>query len=173
MSLTGRIRQTRLTMPKNRIDEAEFAEIAKRLGVPQSEVRRAVYSFFGVIVRESRNLPFDDSTRIYTKERFDDFVKVRNIPYIGRIGPVYSRYLKWRGNEAKNQSQVKRSDYRNGLSQDEIENIAADVLSGNTPAPVKKKRGIDLYNRIWMMGRVGKRMARQVIKKEETNGIQD
>lgn len=158
-------------MPKNKIEEADFSKIAKEFGVPVSEVRRAVYSFFGIIVRESRNLPFDNPTRIYKKERFDELVKVRNIPYIGRIGPVYSRYLKWRGNEAKNQPQVSRSEYRSRVSQDDIENMAAEILSGKTPSPVEKKKAKEIYNRIWMVGRVGKRLARQVIPKEEENGI--
>lgn len=160
-------------MPKNRIEESDFASIASELGIPASEVRRAVYSFFGVIVRESRNLPFDDSSRIYTRDKFDDLVKVRNIPSIGRIGPVYSRYLKWRGNEAKKLSQVNRSDCRDKVSQSDIENMAADILSGKTPSPVEKRKVNERYNRIWMIGRVGKRLARQVIKKEEENGIQD
>lgn len=156
-------------MPKNKIEDAEFLRIAQQLSIPVSEVRRAVYSFFGIIVRESRNLPFDNPNRIYTKDRFDDFVSVRNIPSIGRIGPVYSRYLKWRGNEAKNQTQVSRSDYRAGISQDEIEHIAAEILSGKTPSPVKKQKATERFNRIWMIGRVGKRAARQVVPKEETD----
>lgn len=159
-------------MPRNKIEDAEFAKIAKQLGIPVSEVRRAVYSFFGIIVRESRNLPFDNPNRIYTKDRFEDFVKVRNIPSIGRIGPVYSRYLKWRGNESKNQTQVSRSNYRSGVSQDEIEHMADEILSGRSPSPVVKKRAIERFNRIWMIGRVGKRMARQVVPKEETD-VQD
>lgn len=158
-------------MPRNKIEESDFSSIARELGVPVSEVRRAVYSFFGIIVRESRNLPFDDSTRIYTRERFDDLAKVRNIPSIGRIGPVYSRYLKWRGNEAKNQTQVNRSDCRARVSQSEIEAIAAEALSGRTPHPVVKQKLTESYKRIWMIGRVGKRLARQAIQKEEENGI--
>lgn len=154
-------------MPKNRIEDADFQYISRTLGIPVSEIRRAVYSFFGTITREARALPFDDASRIYTKERFADFVKVHNIPSIGRIGPVYSRYLKWRGNEAKNQTQVPRSDYRAGISQDEVEYIAAEILSGNTPLPVQKKKATERFNRIWMIGRVGKRAARQVIPKEE------
>lgn len=160
-------------MPRNKVDDADFACVASRLGVSVSEVRRAVYSFFGIIVKEARALPFDDSTRIYTRERFDDFVKVRNIPSIGRIGPVYSRYLKWRGNEAKNQTQVKRSHCRAMVPQDEIENMAADILSGKTPSPVVKQKPTENYKRIWMISRAGKRLARQAIQKEEKYGIQD
>ena len=158
-------------MPRNKIEEADFALIAKELDVPASEVKRAVYSFFGIIVREARNLPFDDPTRIYTRERFEDFVKVRNIPSIGRIGPVYSRYLKWRGNEAKNQAQANRRVCRARIPQSEIEAIAVEALSGRTPFPVVKPKLTESYKRIWMIGRVGKRLARQAIQKEETDGI--
>lgn len=132
-----------------------------------------MYSFFGVIVRESRNLPFDHQNRIYTKDKFDEFVKVRNIPSIGRIGPSYSRYLKWRGNEAKNHTQVNRSDCRARVPQNEVEYIAEEILAGRTPSPVKKVKVSKAYQRIWMVGKVGKRLARQAIPKENTNGIQD
>lgn len=158
-------------MPRNKIEDADFAAIANEIGVPASEVRRAVYSFFGIIVREARNLPFDDSTRIYTREKFDDLVKVRNIPSIGRIGPVYSRYLKWRGNEAKSQTQVNRSDCRARVSQSEIETMAVEALSGKAPSPVVKKNVSKNYKRIWMIGRVGKKLARQAIQEEKENGI--
>ena len=158
-------------MPKNKIEEADFSKIAKELGVSASEVRRAVYSFFGIIVRESRNLPFDNPTRIYKKERFDELVKVRNIPYIGRIGPVYSRYLKWRGNEAKNQPQASRSEYRSRVSQDDIENMAAEILSGKTPSPLRKYKKTELYNSVWLVGTNGKKQARQVIPKTKSDGI--
>lgn len=156
-------------MPKNRLEDADFQHISKELEVSTSEVRRVVYSFFGIIIREARALPFDDASRIYTRERFEDFVKVYNIPSIGRIGPIYSRYLKWRGNEAKNQTQVPRSGYRAGISQDEVEHIAAEILSGKTPSPIQKKRATERFNRIWMIGRVGKRAARQVVPKEDNN----
>lgn len=160
-------------MPRNKIEDADFAKIGKDLGIKASEVRRAVYSFFGVIVRESRNLPFDDESRIYTKDKFEQIVSVRNIPFIGRIGPVYSRYLKWRGNVAKNKTQVNRSSCRSRVSQSEIEAMAADILSGKAPTPVVKPKLTESYKRIWMIGRVGKRLARQVIPKEQENGIQD
>lgn len=154
-------------MPKNTLEEALFSEISLSHNLPISEVRRAVGSFFGSLVRDSRHLPFDDPTRIYTKEKFEEFVNVMNIPSIGRIGPVYSRYLKWRGNESKSITQEHRSKYRSGITQDEIEHMAEDILSGKAPAPVKRKKSYELFNRVWMVGRVGKRLARQVIPKEK------
>ena len=161
-------------MHRNRIEDNDFRDISHITGVPAYEVKKIVYSFFGNIVSEARALPFNNASRIYTKERFEDFVKIHNIPSIGRIGPVYSRYLKWRENESKNQIQVSRSEYRAGIPQDDIEHIAAEILSGNTPAPVQKKKATERFNRIWMIGKAGKRMARQVVPKEEKqNGIQD
>lgn len=153
-------------MAKNRLDEAEFAAIAKELDVPVSEVRRAVLSFFDVIRRDAVSMPFDNAFKIYLKDRFDDFVRVRNIPCIGRIGPVYSRYIKWRRNEAKDQNRVPRRSYRSGISQDEIEHIAGEILAGRTPSPVKKKKAIERFDRIWIINKEHKYMARQVVPKE-------
>lgn len=91
---------------------------------------------------------------------------VYNIPSIGRLGPSYTRYLKWRGNEAQQIEQKRRSSYRIGLSQDDIEHIAAEILAGRTPTSVQQKKGNELYNRVWMMGKEGKKQARQVIPKK-------
>lgn len=156
-------------MSKNNIEESLFSEIAVSHNLPVSEVRRAVYSFFGSLVRDSRRLPFDDPTRIYSREKFEEYVSVMNIPSIGRIGPVYSRYLKWRGNESKNLNQEHRGKYRKGITQDEIEHMAEEVLSGKPPTPVQRKKSYELYNRIWMVGKVGKRLASQVIPKENND----
>ena len=158
-------------MTRNRIDESRYRRIAEELNLPESEVKRAVHSFFGAIIRESRTLPFDNEQRIFRKDKFNEYVKVWNVPFMGRIGPVYSRYLKWRGNEAKNQAQVNRSDCRVRVSQSEIEAMAVEALSGRTPSPVVKSKLSESYKRIWMIGRVGKRLARQAIRKEEENGI--
>lgn len=140
--------------------------VAQELNLPVSEVRRAVHSFFGIIIRESRSLPFDNQRKIFTKEKFAEFEGVTNIPCIGRIGPVYSRYLKWRGNEAKNTVQAFRSDYRRAITQDEIEHMAEEILSGKAPSPVTKRKNSDLFNRVWVVGKDGKKSARQVIPKE-------
>lgn len=158
-------------MNRNKLEEQLFSEISSSHNFQVSEVRRAVYSFFGSLVRDSRRLPFDNPTRIYSREKFEEYVSVMNIPSIGRIGPVYSRYLKWRENESKNFKQEHRGKYRKGLTQDEIEHMAEDILSGKTPQPVQRKKSYELYNRIWMVGKVGKRLAKQVIPKEKKDGI--
>ena len=150
---------------RNRFEEAEYRAIAERFGLQESEVRRAVRSFFFAIFLQARKLPFNNHRRIYTKEKFDEYISVVNIPYIGRIGPVYSRYLAWRGNEAKSQEQVNRGLYRERVSQDEIEHIADEILSGKTPSFEIKKKNKN-YTRIWVVGKTGKKMARQVLPKE-------
>ena len=157
---------------KNRIYDEHCRFIAEELCLPVSEVRKAVLSFFDEIVRESKTFPFNSPTRIYTKQKFNELAKVWNIPSIGRIGPVYSRYLKWRGNESKKIETKKRSIYRSGLTQDEVEYIAGEILAGRTPS-FTKKRGNEMYNRVWIVGTDGKRLARQVIPKEKEDVIQD
>lgn len=151
----------------NKHDEKLFVEIAASEHIAISEVRRAVNSFFGSLVREARRLPFSDPTRIYSKDKFEEFASVTNIPYMGRIGPVYSRYLKWRGNESKNIVQKRRSDYCGGVSRDDIEHIAEEILAGRTPPVLVKKRGNEMYNRVWLVGKDGKKLARQVMPKNE------
>ena len=153
-------------MGRNRTDEKEFKRIAEELGVPVEDVRSAVSSFFGTMIMEACHLPFDNNRKIFTKEKFSEYAVVRNIPYIGRLGPVYSRYLKWRANESRGLLQVPRSSYRSRLLQSEIENMAAEILSGRTPSPVKKVKYSELYDRVWLVGQDGKKSARQVIPKE-------
>lgn len=153
-------------MARNLVDEREYRKISEELGVPVDSVRVAVKSFFDTIVSDSRSLPFDNSRKIFTREKFSEYAVIRNIPYLGRIGPVYSRYLKWRANVARDLTQVPRSSYRSRLSQSEVENMAAEILSGRTPSPVKKKKNSELYERVWLVGQDWKKSARQVIPKE-------
>lgn len=154
-------------METNKFDEQEFRRIADAYGLSTVEVRRAVYSFFDVIANEASKLPFDNPHRIYLKDKFDEYVVVRNIPYIGRIGPIYSRYLKWRGNEAKNLNLVSRSRYSNRLTDDDLDYIAGEILAGRKAPKIEKRKGNDMYNRIWLIGKRGKKLAYQVIPKEK------
>ena len=156
-------------MRLNRTDEQDFLMIAESLSLPVTEVRRAIHSFFGTIMKDATSLPFCDERRIYSHDLFGDYGKTWNIPHIGRIGPLYSRYLKWRANEAKASDQVNRRTYRERLTQSEIETIADDIFSGRTPSPIRKKKQSELYDRIWMVGRNGKKTARQAIPKNKDN----
>ena len=152
-------------MSRNRIDEAGFLRVSEEFGLSVSEVSRAVKSFFDAIVLDAKRLPFDDRNRIYSKDKFESLVDVVNIPCIGRLGPVYSRYCKWRENESKELPQKPRSDYRSRMTRDDIENIAEAVLSGSPLPEIKKKKGSDLFERIWFVEKNGKKSARQVIEK--------
>ena len=150
----------------SRIEDEDCRRIAEELQLDYSEVKRAVQSFFGVIVSRARKLPFDNHRKIYTRDKFDEYAFVYNLPSLGRIGPSYTRYLRWRANESRQIEQTRRSSYRVRLSQDEIEHIAAEILSGRTPQLVKQKKGNELFNRVWMVGKEGKKQARQVIPKK-------
>lgn len=152
-------------MARSLIDEAEYRKIGEELGIDPADVKRAVGSFFSVILEDCKELPFNNHRKIYSREKFSEYSVVRNIPYIGRIGPVYSRYLKWRANEAAGYEMTPRSSYRSRRLQGEIEDIAAAILSGKAPSISKKKKGSELYDRIWIVGKDGKKSARQVIPK--------
>jgi hypothetical protein len=154
-------------MARKRIDEAEYRRIADKYGLDASDVRRAVQCFFDVILRESAGLPFDNPRRIYSKEKFQEYAKTRNLPYLGRIGPVYSRYLKWRANESQTMEMAPRSSFRRGITQSEIESTAAAILSGQTPPPINRRKNSELFDRVWLVGQDGKKSARQVIPKKE------
>jgi hypothetical protein len=150
---------------RSKIEEAGFLRVSEELGVPVSEVSRAVKSFFDSIASDARRLPFNDRTRIYSRQKFETLVSVVNIPYIGRLGPVYSRYCKWRENESKTLPQKSREDYRSRMTQDDIENIAEAVLSGNPVPEIKKRKRSELFDRVWFVGTDGKKSARQVLEK--------
>lgn len=152
-------------MRRNREDEAAYRSLAKQYGVSYSDVRKIVLSFFDQIALEARMLPFDNQYRIYSRQAFENASHVASIPSIGRIGPVYSRYLKWRANISKNLDMVPRENYRLRLTQDDIENMAASVLAGRTPSIVKRKNK-EMFDNIWLVDTGGKKLARQVIKKK-------
>lgn len=158
-------------MAASRQEDVEFARIAKKYGLSVSEVKRAVYSFFDDIVRKSKALPLDNPQRIYRRDKFEEYELVWNIPHIGRIGPTYSRYLKWRANESKNYPQAHRDNYRSRLTQGDLDYIAGEILAGRPVPPIRKRKGNEMYNRVWLVGKDGKRQAYQVIPKEEDNGI--
>lgn len=154
-------------MSRNRLDESDAQIVAAELGVPVTEVRRAVAAFFDAIIREADSLHLDNECRIYSRKAFDARAFAVNIPHIGRMGPVYSRYLTWRANEAKELVQEHRGRYREKFTRDEIDTIAGEVLAGRTPPPVQKHKGNEFYKRVWLVGTEGRKLARQVIRKEK------
>lgn len=151
-------------MKNSRIEECDLAGVAEELGVSSGDVRNVVNSFFDAIVSDARKLPFDNHRKIYSKSAFEKHAFVRSVPFIGRLGPTYSRYLKWRANESKRFEMVSRPKSGSKLFPEEIEAIASIVLSGGRYE--KKKRETN-YKRIWLVYDSGKKQARQVIPKEE------
>jgi len=156
----------------DRLFSSDCRRVSDETGVTYDDVRKIVLSFFSSIAAEARMLPFDSCSRIYSRGAFGSLSFVRGIPYIGRIGTSYSRYLKWRRNESRLKVQERRGRARKRLSQDDIENMAGDILSGKAPRPVRRIKQSEMYKRVWLVGTDGKRLARQVIKKEDTN-VQD
>ena len=141
--------------------------LAERYGLTDTEVKKVVDSFFSVLCHDAKRLPFDNPRRIYSCKGFQGFVTVRQIPFIGRIGPVYSKYLKWRANVSEQLVTAPRSSYRRRILQSDIEATAEAILSGSTPPPLEKKKGSELYERVWLVGQDGKKSARQVIPKKK------
>lgn len=158
-------------MRRSRLSDADAQAVADELGVPVTEVRRAVDSFFGSIVEAADELRLDNECRIYTRAAFRDKEFACNIPSIGRIGPVYSRYLAWRSNESRSQVQEPRSRYRERVTRDEIDNIASEIIAGRSPAPVTEHKGKEFYKRVWLVDTDKRKLARQVIRKDKENGV--
>ena len=79
----------------------------------------------------------------------------------------YSRYLKWRANSSKSVEQESRSVYRKQVTREDIEKMASDILAGKPIEKPERKNGSEFYKRVWLVGTEGKRLARQVIKKEK------
>lgn len=152
-------------MKNSRIEDRDFEVVAEELGVSPADVKNVVNSFFDSIVYEARKLPFDDCRKIYSKTAFEKHSSVRSIPFIGRLGPTYTRYLKWRANESKNVNMVPRPKSKTKLFPEEIEAIAQSVLAGNVYEPLKTRT--KNYKRVWLVFDSHKKQAGQVIPKEE------
>ena len=153
-------------MGRNREEYQRYRRVAATTNVSEEEVKRILASFFLIVLADARSLPFDNPRKIFSKDKFEEFIKVRHIPFIGRIGPVYSNYLKWRANESQQIEMAPRSSYRSRRTQSDIESTAAAILSGKAPPPLEKKRGNEMYERVWLVGQDGKKSARQVIPKK-------
>lgn len=156
-----------LSMP-SRIEARDYEQVATALGIDKNEVARAVSSFFDVILSDARQLPYDNVHRIYSKGAFDAKAVIRSLPGIGRIGPSYSKYLKWRANEAKDVDMLPRSAFKSGLTPEEIEQVAKEALSGISPDISKRKRTKrSQYRRVWLVGEEHRTTAKQVIPKKK------
>lgn len=154
-------------MGRDRKEYERYRRVSAKTNVSEEEVKRILVSFFSIFLGDARSLPFDNPSKIFSKDKFEDYVKVRHIPFIGRIGPVYSKYLKWRANESQQIDMAPRSSFRRRITQGEIESTAEAILSGKTPPPLRKRKGNEMYKRVWLVGQDGKKSARQVIPKKE------
>lgn len=154
-------------MGRNRFEYERYRILSERYGVAEQEVKRIVASFFDAVASEAGRLPFNTPKKIFSKEAFVSYTKVTHLPFIGRIGPVYSRYLKWRANEAQELGMVPRSAYRRRMTQSDIEATAAAILSGQVPPELRKRKGKELFERVWLVGQEKKKSARQVIPKKD------
>lgn len=152
---------------RNRIESNDFTAVSSELDVPVSVVRSVVYSFFDSISKKASSLPFSTATKIYDRKAFGRYCFACNIPYIGRVGPVYSRYLQWRSNEAKSIEHKPRCTVSNGITPVDIEKLAESLIAGTELPEVKRTTISKMYNRVWIVGDSGKRLARQVIIKEK------
>lgn len=154
-------------MGRDRLEDSGIRSVSESLGVPADEVRRAVHSFFDDIGSRARHLPFADTSRIHRRKSFDRHLFAVNIPYVGRLGPVYSRYLKWLENESEMSGQEIRDGCSRRMSQSDIESLADDILSGREPVLPERRMGNDMYKRVWLVDAGGKRLARQVLPKDD------
>lgn len=159
-------------MARNKSDERDYEKIARELGVSPSDVRSCVLSLFDSIERSFRPMPFSTPRKIFSRKLFAEYIRVWNIPYIGRIGPSYSRYLSWRANEAKGIDMTSRSAYRTVYTQEEVEELAKAALNdwrdGDPPVDLDRKSNRNYpFERVWLVGTDGKKQARQVIPKDK------
>ena len=148
----------------DKLEDAICRRIADDNGVSPADVRKAVYSFFDNIALEAAKLPFDNPRKIFSGKVFKQYERVYCIPYIGRLGTSYSRYLRWRANESKNENMVAKSSLKKGLSPEDIDRIARQALAGKRVVIEEEKTP---HKRVWIVGEDGKKQARQVIIKDK------
>lgn len=150
-------------------------DICKRIaadeGLPVSEVRKAVVSYFDSILSQARKLPFDNARRIYSREAFDQYPFCVNIPYLGRLGTFYSLYLKWRAQESKEQELVRRSVAKREHTRPMVEEAARRALAGEKVdgSFLKARLPKDKYTTVWLVDKDSKKKAaRQMIVNNNT-----
>ena len=146
-------------MRKSRIDIKTYNLLADRYDISADEVRRIVVSFFDTLQSEAKSLPFDNDTRIYSKNKFNEYVNVQSIPFVGRIGPVYSRYISWRRNESETLGQQLKSSFKVESRKQKADELAKQILKGHNCSVEKNGK----YKKIWIVQTDGKKLARQVI----------
>ena len=155
-------------MSLSKRDRQIVRDIAVETGLDAREVGKAVNSFFHVLLSEFRGLPFNNPGRIYTPAAFSSLSKVFNIPYIGRIGTMYSKYRKWRASESENLDTIMRVHMRKDSRQDLIDRAYIDAMSGKPvdSESIRRRTKKGLYTTVWVIDEDNRhKAARQVIKK--------
>lgn len=152
-------------------DSGWCRDYAKENGLIESEVCKAVTSYFDDIVLGVRKLPFANFRRIYTADAVASLAPVYNLPRIGRIGPIYSQYVQWRRECAQELDMVQRRAVRAKHLAERIEEATALALSGHNvnrdmlddPIPS------GLYHKVWLIDAQGRRTAAKQLFKKTKN----
>lgn len=153
-------------MRLSRKDRRRCGDIALETGTEPKEVERAVSAFFSTIISDVKRLPFNNPGRIYKPDAFEELCYVTNIPFLGRLGTVYSKYRKWRSEVASDIEMVDASDAKSEYYKPLIEEEARKALRGEKVNVYRLKERVPsgMYRRVWIMRRNGKRSsARQMI----------
>lgn len=153
-------------MKLTKLDIRMCKELAATEGIPVGEVKKAVVSYFDSLVSSARQLPFDNAKRIYSLDAFKQYPLCINIPYLGRLGPVYSLYIKWRAKEAKSTEKVLRSLARKDHTKPLVEQAAKLALAGHKVDGhmLKGRLPAGKYSTVWVIDKEGKKKAaRQMI----------
>lgn len=153
-------------MKLSRRDRRICADIATEVGYDTRAIERAVSAYFSVIISDVRRLPFNSHSRIYKPDAFEENGYVVNIPYLGRLGTVYSRYRKWRASVSSENDTVRKEDARSKYFEPLVEEEARKALRGERVNVYRLRERVPsgMYRRVWIMKGNGKRSsARQMI----------
>lgn len=144
-------------MPRRRPDHVTLLAAASACAVPMADARRIVDSYFGAFLAEMKSMPLDTPYRIYRRDAFEGrFSRVLSIPSVGRLGPVYSRYLKWRRNAMEDTAALAAGSAY--AVRGEVKDAAAAGTGTVAGRPSPSAR------RIWVIGLEGRRLARQAAR---------
>lgn len=155
-------------MRLSKIDCSECEKIAREENIPLSVVKNIITSYFDSMVIAAKALQYNNKQRLYTKKAFLENAFVINIPFIGRIGPVYSCYIKWRKQLSKNLEQIKKSALKRFHYGKYLEEEARHALNGEKVniELFGRPNAKDGYCRVWIIKENDKKVsARQIIVK--------
>lgn len=154
-------------MKLSRTDRQWANSYADANSVSRGEIQKAIVSFFDDMLVQIRKLPFDNARRIYTHDAIEERAPVFNIPSLGRIGPVYASYLKWRREEALNEDMELRETVKTRYRDERIEEAAKLAKEGKriTNEFFRNIIPSGAYKKVWFIDKGGKRkVAKQVYK---------